>query len=267
MVDNRDGLQPYDPKEIFLDIPSCSSIWGKIDILNTDQSSQESTRRVVSAISAFPGNELFVGMRSFSKAGEFRSPLVVYDFDPRYAAAPPLEEMATAINGPLSRSEAIAAGYLLETAVVTQDIFEGRIELLQQTPNPLFEALKAKIPGSPRFLPLGLLTLNDYISRMSHYRRARAMFEREEIDENDDEDMAIVVGQGIIPLARAFRLDQYQIGDNFEDTLTQIYAGNPRIFIPFAGIDQHPKTHADSQLVGLGLLSGVKLFRQIRDHF
>jgi len=254
--------------EFLPNLPKSDSIWGDFDILNTRETSQATLTRVEQLIdeTGLMGG-IYIGIRQVYSPEEYKLPLKVFDTDPNQLTLP-LDDMVTAISGPLRYSEAIASGYILETAVIAHDILDRRLEVIKSSTNLAFEEMVKKLGGQKRFIPLGLLTIHDYIARMAHYRKVRSDLEEWEMSEDKDEDLAKIIGLGIVPLAKAFRKDGYKIGENFTQMIDKVYIGNTVLFIPFAGVlGGHPQTKEDWQMVGLGLYTGVRLFRIIESKF
>ena len=205
---------------------------------------------------------IFVGLRMMVTVGEHRPPLMVFDTDPDKLELP-LDDHPTFIAGPLGLSEAKALGYLLETAFITKDIFEGNIRVAGRGVSVAFTSMAETIKGEKRFVSLGWLELYDYIARMAHYRNVKDDLPAWDMSEDDKHNLAYMVGDGVVLLAQAFRQDGYRVREFFQQRLEQSYIGNPSLFVPFAGVDGHPKTREDWQMLGLGLYTGVRLFRQI----
>ncbi len=250
-------------KDLLPLLPNSTSIWGEEDILNSQESSQETLKRVMLlARNTGVKDGIYVSMRQAMTIGEYRLPLKMFDVDPGEIKDMSLDDMVTFISGPLSFNEAIAAGYLLETALVAKHILDGGLELEKSNSNLWFEQIVERTQGMARFIPLGVITLYDYIARMAHYRNIRHDLKGMDMSEENFDDLSEVVGAGIVPLAHAFKKDEYKIGDNFQKAIEAFYVGNINLFIPYAGEEQ-PKNDGDWQLIGLGLQTGVRLFRKI----
>lgn len=249
-------------------LPKSTSIWGDLDILNSKESSEVTLGRVKQLVDEVDLKEgIYIGMRQISIEGKYRLPLQVFNTHPEQLDLS-FDDWVTFTSGPLTCSEAIAAGYLLETAEIARDILEGNLDLEESEASLAFEEIAEKIGGRKRFVPLGMMTIYDYIARMVHYRHVKGDLEELDMSEDNDHDLAHIIGLGIVPLARAFREDGYRIGDNFQATIDILYIGNRALFIPFAGaLDGHPKTEEDWQMVGLGFYTGVRLFRLIEEKF
>ncbi|HEC66427.1 MAG TPA: hypothetical protein ENI23_14165 [bacterium] len=58
------------------------------------------------------------------------------------------------------------------------------------------------------------------------------------------------------------KADELTIGNETIKLLKTSYAGNPGLFIPFAG-EQRPQSPQDLQVLGLGLKSAAQLFREM----
>lgn len=249
-------------------LPKSDSIWGELDILNSKETSKATLARVKQLVDDTGlSNGIYLGIRQVCSPDEYRLPLQVFDTNPDQLRLS-LDEMVTAVSGPLTHSEAIATGYLLETATIARDIIDERLEVIERSSSVAFEEIARRLGGQRRFVPLGLSTIYDYIARMVHYRHVRDDFGKWEMSEDRDEDLARIIGLGIVPLAKAFREDGYRIGDNFQQAVDEIYVGNTMLFIPFAGyFGGHPQTKEDWQMVGLGFYTGVRLFRIIEGKF
>ena len=257
------------PRPEFLpNLPKSDSIWGDYDILNSKESSQITLFRVKQLVDDTGVREgIYLGIRQVVSYEEYKLPLQVFDSNPDQLNLR-FDDMVTAVSGPLTYSEAISSGYLLETAAIARDILDGQLKLVEKTPRLAFEEIVRRFGGQRRFVPLGFFTIHDYIARMAHYRNIKDDFPGLDMTEDSDEDLALVVGMGTIPLARALREDNYKIGDNFQQTIDRVYIGNQALFIPFAGVfGGHPKNLEDWQMVGLGLYTGVRLFRRIENEF
>lgn len=258
------GLVDFDGSKYanLLEVLSDSnSIWGRFDILNSKASSQETWQRVEALVDETGLAEgIFVGLRMMVSVGEHRPPLMVFDTNPDKLELS-LDDQPTFIAGPLGLSEAKALGYLLETAFIAKDIFEGNIRVAGRSISVAFTSMAETIKGEKRFVPLGWVELYDYIARMVHYRNVKD--DLPAWDMSEEEDLAYMVGDGVVLLAQAFRQDGYRVRESFQQELEQSYIGDPSLFVPFAGLDGHPKTREDWQMLGLGLYTGVRLFRQI----
>ena len=249
-------------------LPKSDSILGENDVLNSKETSQLTLERVKELVDDTGLCEgIYVSRRQVYDPEKYKLPLQVFDTNPDQLRLP-LDDMVTSVAGPLAYSEAIAAGYLLETATIARDILDEHLKVIEASSSLAFEEMAKRLGGQKRFVPLGLITLHDYIARMAHYRHVKDDLGDWGMSEDRNEDLARIIGLGIIPLAKAFRRDNYKIGRNFQETIDRVYIGNTALFIPFAGVmGGHPKTKEDWQTLGLGLYTGVRLFRIIESKF
>lgn len=249
-------------------LPKSTSIWGDLDILNSEESSKATLGRVKQLVGETGLSEgIYLGMKQMVSSKSYELPLRVFHANPDELSLP-MDDWVTAVSGPLKYSEAIAAGYLLETAAIIRDILDEVLKVEGASPSLSFEEIARKIGGKKRFVPLGIFTIHDYVARMVHYCNIRDSLEDRKMSEDNDLDLAAIVGIGIVPLAKAFREDGYKIGDNFQQAIDTFYIGNTALFIPFAGAyEGHPKTNEDWQMLGLGLYTGVRLLRIIENEF
>lgn len=251
-----------------MEVPKSDSIWGEYNILNSRATSEVTFQRVYELVRELDFREgIYVGIRAMVNADNYKLPLRVFSEDPQKTISS-INDMVVALSGPLKYNEALAAGYILETAAITRDILDGFLQTITKERSPVFEQLASTPKGGERFVPLGLFTLSDYIAAMVAYRNHLQYFEGLDLSEESNEDMSLIVGMGRLPLARAFRRDGYVIGNEFQTTLDQHYVGNRSLFIPFAGVfGGHPKTAADWEMVGAGIYAGIRVFREIQDNF
>lgn len=242
--------------EFLFDLPKSDSIWGDLDILNSRESSQATFKRVRQLVDGVGLREgIYLGVRETVFPEKYIPPLKVFDINPGQLRLP-FNEVVNAISGPLTRSEAIATGYLVETAAIT---------LIDPTSSLAFEEIEKKLDGKKRLIALGLFTLHDYIARMAYYRNVNGEFAKNGMSEGKDEDLAKVVGLDAVRLAKIFRKDNYRIDKNFQQTIDKFYVGNKSLFIPFADVlGGQPQTEEDWQMIGLGFHTGVRLFRKIQ---
>ena len=254
------------PLPDFSELPKSGSIWGEFDILNSKESSQVTFRRVKGLVEETGlENGIYIALRQVYSAEEYRAPIEVFDCDPNKLDLE-MDDWVTYSCGPLRYGEALASGYILETATITRDIIDENIPVEDEISDIVFEEIAEKIGGRKRFVPLGLSTIYDYIVRMVQYRNVRHDFEKMDMSEDSEEDLACIVGLGVVPLAKAFREDGYRIGEKFQQTIDSVYVGNSSLFTPFSGaFGGHPKAREDWQMLGLGLYTGVRLFRVIEN--
>ncbi len=253
-------------KGTFDGLPASDSIWGNLDVLNNLESSQANTglaKKLVGEVRRSMGGEVYVARRALT-GRPYRMPLVVYPYDPQFGISS-LDDFAVGSSGPYQYGEAVAAGYLLTTAAVNLDILDGVVEGMENTNSPIIDQISQEFGGEKRYLPLGLFTLNDFLGSMMIYRAVTENPGLSVLDIEDEYDLSLLIKVGRLPLARAFKEDGYLIGDNFQATLDRWYIGNQNLFIPFAG--KQPKTLGDWQMVGIGLYTGVRIFRSIDQAF
>lgn len=250
--------------------PQGLSIWGATDYLNNRESSIDITNRVADQIYQLKSNTVYTGIRMGRVVGEFKTPLLTYPFDAHEyvrKVLPPIEETPTAINGPLTQSEAVAMGYLLESSEIAQAMIEGRAQIIYKTPNPNFDAILKKLGGQPSFLYSGIMTLNDWIARMAHYRSVKDLVTDEDLDVNDEDDLAYIIqdySKNLIPLTHAFETDKFTFGFNVNNIIRDYYAGVTQT-VPFS--EHQPRSKDDAINLGVCLLSSIKLFIRIESAF